>query len=160
MINIDKRNFIILTLFMVILVFLIPHNNNIADEDVRTDTVTQKDTVIIPNPVRDTAYVDHYIKIKEPVIETDTIDSVVYVSTELPIERKVYKDSLYEVQISGFQPNLDTIKVFPITTTIYQKEMVKIPQKRFSWGIQTGFGYGFFNKKPDFYVGIGCQLKL
>ena len=40
-----------------------------------------------------------------------------------------------------------------ITKTITKK-------KRWNYGIQTGFGYGIYNRKPDLYIGVGLQYNI
>ena len=150
----------VLFAFVIILSFLIIFNRPKEKIIEHTDIEKSVDTILIPNPVKDTAYIDHYINVKIPVIETDTVDSIVYADAEIPIEKKVYKDSTYDAVISGFQPNLDTIKVFPVTYTITKEIIVNKPIKRWNWGIVGGVGYGLLNKKPDFFIGIGGSYKF
>ena len=58
---------------------------------------------------------------------------------EVPIERKVYhEDSLYHAVVSGFMPSLDTLIVWPSTTTITIHENVKTPAPRLSLGVTLG----------------------
>lgn len=56
------------------------------------------------------------------------VESVVYrdsvVEVQVPIEHKVYQDTSYKVEISGFQPNLDYIEVYQHNTTITQTQYV------------------------------------
>lgn len=40
-----------------------------------------------------------------------------------------------------------------ITKTVTKK-------KRWNYGIQTGFGYGIYNRKPDLYIGVGVQYNI
>jgi hypothetical protein len=86
------------------------------------------------------------------------------VFVELEKTEKTYKDdSTYECKISGVEPNLDYIKVFPKTTIITNEKVITntITKKpHFSWGIQTGLGYGVINKKLDVFVGLGAQYNF
>ena len=52
---------------------------------------------------------------------------------------------------------LKTMKVDNYTTIIKQT-----PQKQNKWHIspQVGIGYGFFNKKPDVYIGFGIGYDI
>lgn len=101
-----------------------------------------------------------YVKVAVPQPQTrpDTIhDSI---DVPLPIMQKRYDDSLYTAWVSGFEPNLDSIRLYtPEITTTITKTIVK-PSPLFSVGIQTGAGYGIINRQPDFYIGIGGQLNL
>jgi len=109
---------------------------------VRVDTV--RDTVTIALPIETEREVVRYIKVK-PV----TLHDTVYMERELdslyaqgdsmliPIEQKHYVDSVYEAWVSGFQPSLDSIRIFRqslnVTNTISLTS-----RKRWSYGIQGG----------------------
>ena len=57
-------------------------------------------------------------------------------------EYKEYQDSNYYAKVSGVQPRLDEIRVYP--RTIYQTEYIyrDITQKTKRWGIGLSAGYG------------------
>ena len=58
---------------------------------------------------------------------------------EVPIERKIYhEDSLYHAVVSGFRPSLDTLIVWPATTTITVHEKIKTPAPRLFLGVALG----------------------
>jgi hypothetical protein len=46
------------------------------------------------------------------------------------------------------------------TAMFHRQDEDKKWYKRFSVGPQVGIGYGFFNKKPDVFIGIGVSYKL
>lgn len=135
--------------------YLCYSNRYSRENSLKTDTVTitKIDTVTITKPVVQFRYLTKVI--------TDTLyntDSVL-VPVQIPIETKVYLDSTYRAVVSGYRANLDTIQVYPIHTyTTINNTIIK--QKRFNIGIQTGFGYGWFNKKPDVYIGLGVSYRL
>lgn len=135
--------------------YLYHSNLNSRGNSLKTDTVTitKVDTVTITKPVVQFRYLTKVI--------TDTLyntDSVL-VPVQIPIETKVYLDSTYRAVVSGYRANLDTIQVYPIHTyTTIINTITK--QKRFNIGIQAGFGYGCFNKKPDVYIGLGVSYRL
>lgn len=57
----------------------------------------------------------------------------------IPIERKVYQeDSLYRAVVSGYRPSLDTLIVWPTTTTITIREKERSPVSRWSFGAAMG----------------------
>lgn len=138
------------------------------DESVTRDTVTLWDTIPhwYPSPVD--------IKPKKPVIRwltkaiTDTIDHFVDVSqmvhdtvaVEVPIESRHYHGKEYDAWVSGYEPSLDSIKVYQqkeyITETITKSK----PPNRFSVGLQGGYGYGFKSKQWEPYVGLGIGIRL
>ena len=77
----------------------------------------------------------------------------------VPIIQKRYDDSLYTAWVSGFHPALDSIRLLlPEVTTTITRTIVEEPL--ITLGLQAGAGYGFIQRQPDFYVGIGAQLNL
>lgn len=113
----------------------------------KTDTAFVRDTVtrILPRPYA--------------VAKTDTM----YVRDTVIIrEHKFYKDSLYEAWVSGYEPSLDSIRVFPITRTITNTVTNTVTQKvevkkntPFGLGVQVGCGY-----PNGFYVGVGLSYNF
>lgn len=122
---------------------------------VRVDTV--RDTVTVALPIETEREVVRYIKVK-PV----TLHDTVYMERELdslyaqgdsmliPIEQKHYIDSVYEVWVSGFQPSLDSIRIYrqAIMTT---RTITRTVSKRWSWGVQAGI----YATPRGFQPGIG-----
>lgn len=66
--------------------------------------------------------------------------------------------------ISGYRPQLDSILIYPQTTTITNTTTIthKPKQPRFSIGLQAGYGVTINNNqlKPAPYVGIGLSYSL
>ena len=125
---------------------------------VERDTVWKDTTIYEPQPA-ETIDIGKtvYLRIPYPVPSgRDTIhDSI---DVPIPIIQKRYDDSLYTAWVSGFEPNLDSIRLHQPTIIIertYQK-----PAPRLSVGIQGGAGVGVFSRQPDIYVGIGAQWRL
>ena len=78
----------------------------------------------------------------------------------LPVEQKRYDDSLYTAWVSGFRPNLDSIRLYlPTITETITNTIVK-PAPRLSVGVQTGAGVGIITRQPDFYIGVGAQWRI
>ena len=100
-----------------------------------------------------------YLRIPYPeYLPGDTIhDSI---DVPVPIVQKRYEDSLYTAWVSGFKANLDSISLHQpeIITTITNTIVKQSPLITF--GIQTGGGYGVFNRQFDMYVGVGAQINL
>ena len=72
----------------------------------------------------------------------------------IPIVQKRYEDSLYTAWVSGFRPNLDSIRLHmpEVVTTV--TKYVERPAKRLAIGPSIGVGYGIINGKPDIWAGV------
>lgn len=83
---------------------------------VQTDTIVRIDTIVYDHPVEVTKWREKtvYIAIKDTQI-VHTTDSVYVV---LEREKKAYSGEDYKAIVSGVQPSLDLIEVFPKTTII------------------------------------------
>lgn len=150
-----KHVIYIIIIIILIILNLYQYNHN---KIVKINTVeTIRDTVVI----RDTLKFDNptliYVKSEPDTLYIESIDSTVVMNKET----KVYRDSTYEAQISGFQPHLDHIKVFPKTTYITTEKTSYIEKKKhFNHGIQIGVGFGVINRKPDVFIGYGVQINF
>jgi hypothetical protein len=82
------------------------------------------------------------------------------IDVPIPIVQKRYEDSLYTAWVSGFEPKLDSIRLYTpeiqttVTKTVYE------PTPLLTLGVQVGGGYGLIHRQPDIYVGIGGQINL
>lgn len=128
-------------------------------ENAPADTVTviRHDTIKIDSPVP----VIKYIKEKEYVTVTDSLlvhDTVTHI-VELPREYLVYQDTTYRAVVSGVQPRLDTIAIYP--KTVYQTITKTITKtKKTKWGIGVQAGCGWNGEKFSPYLGAGVQYNL
>lgn len=119
------------------------------------DTLTRIDTVVREKPVYLTSVVVDTLRVPVPVPgKADTLYG------SLPRERKTYaEDSLYVCEISGVQPELESITVFPKTTTITVTNTVKeYTNPRFSLGVQAGYGVSKEGLSP--YIGVGISYNI
>lgn len=82
----------------------------------------------------------------------DSVDVLV------PITQKVYEDSTYRAYVSGFNASLDSIFVYRRTEYITNTRVVKSKPKRFSIGVQAGYGITPKGFQP--YVGVGVSVNL
>ncbi|MDD6751565.1 MAG: hypothetical protein PUE06_05400, partial [Bacteroidales bacterium] len=95
---------------------------------------------------------------------TDTLwlHDTLYVN--LPREQRTYTDSTYTAWISGYRPQLDSIQIYPQTTTITNTTTITHKPKKphFSIGIQTGYGVSIINNqvRPAPYLGIGISYQI
>lgn len=123
------------------------------------------DTLII----RDTVTIEHPVPILTTVIDTILVaypDIVIIHDTtfvQLPRERKEYSGKDYRAVVSGYQPSLDLIQVFPETKVVTQT--ISVPsRKRSHWALslQAGYGITLQNNRitPLPYIGAGISYNL
>lgn len=119
-----------------------------------TVQVTKTDTIVREKPVFVASYIHDTVRAYFTTMERDTV------LVDVPIERKVYEeDSLYHAVVSGWRPSLDTLIVWPKTTTITIREQVKTPAPRLSFGITAGPS-ALVTPNGKVYGGIGACLGL
>ena len=115
--------------------------------------VVKRDTLRLNLPIlREIHKVTHdtiKIVMNDTIIRRDTI--------YLEREQRVYEDEDYKAFVSGFQPRLDSIYVYP--KTIYEtKVSTRNEWRQFTYGVQLGVGVVMpFNSSPSFggYLGFG-----
>ena len=120
-----------------------------------TDTIVKRDTITaIPDTVyRTVALGEKTVK----VVVHDTLCKTDTVTISLPFVQKQYKDSSYSAWISGYEPSLDSIRVFPQTTIIRESKVVRQKDRR--WGVFGGVGIGVSDRiTPCVGVGIGYRI--
>ena len=136
--------------------------------DTITDTlpkiVTEKVLGVIRVPVHHQPTGNQYEAYLSPSDSTqgDTTTEVV-----LPLTQKEYSDdSTYRAWVSGYEPQLDSIKIF--RKTVYEKQVITLPAEkkkrtfwqRFGAGVQGGYGYGLDDHKWHPYVGLGASFNF
>lgn len=124
-----------------------------ADTLVIHDTITREMPVYITNTRVRTEYV--------PVRDTLRLHDTLFVP--VTIEKRVYEDSLYRAEISGYKPSLDKIEIYQQTRTITKVEQVLVKdKKRWGLGIQAGYGVGIHSgvvyTTP--YIGVGVSYNI
>ena len=114
--------------------------------------VVKRDTLRLNPVLKEIHKVTHdtiKIVMNDTIVRRDTI--------YLEREQRVYEDEEYKAFVSGFQPRLDSIYVYP--KTIYEtKVSTRKEWRRFTYGVQVGMGVVMpFNSSPSFggYVGVG-----
>ena len=137
-------------------------------ESVKRDTVRITDTIARYYPQAIDGTVVRYVTKFLPMVRRDTIDHVVKVSNmvhdtvavEVPIESKHYHGKEYDAWVSGYEPSLDSIKVYKETQYITETVTKSKPPNRFTVGLQGGYGYGFKSKTWEPYVGLGIGIRI
>ena len=126
----------------------------------RPDTTEHVETIPFYYPVPRDSVIKRYETVRLPVkkdsCETKQ-DTCVPDSAEvvIPITQKRYKDSLYQLWISGYDVRLDSIKVNARMREIRIPVLVSAKRKRWGLGLQAGYGY-----PTGAYIGIGVSYNL
>lgn len=140
---------------------------------VETDTVFQEriDTIHLthtvtryrPQPTRtDTIFITdtQTQEVAQHIKKTYEVDSLHIDTTCIPPASVNYhllvRTDNYDVDSIALRFNVDYPKIIQtqtITKTVTRK-------KHWNYGIQTGFGYGVYNRKPDLYIGVGIQYNM
>lgn len=140
---------------------------------VETDTVFQEriDTMHIthtvtryrPQPTRtDTIFVTdtQTQEVAQHIKKTYEVDSLQIDTTSKPHGMVSYhllvRTDNNDVDSIALRFNVDYPKI--IQTQTITKTVTK--KKHWNYGIQTGFGYGIYNRKPDLYIGVGIQYNI
>lgn len=126
-------------------------------EIVRTDTLRIRDTVLVDRPIPVEVRVTDTMLVA--LADTVTVNDTVYLS--LSRETRVYGDSTYRAQVSGFRPSLDWIEVYPQTVYV-TKNVITEDVRRWGIGLQAGYGAyvsgGQVRLAP--YLGVGISWNI
>ena len=133
-----------------------------SQEKPEPKTIVVSDT--LTQVIYDTIFIDHFEKVKLPVVDTVTIinDSLRIDSVFVEVPISVYKfDSTFttdttvfnlSIQNSGFNVKLDSLSYhFEYTPTLKKNYF----RDHLKFGVGIGTGFGFFEKKPDVFMNIG-----
>lgn len=128
--------------------------NKAATEPPLRDTIV--DTIKVVKPIAVDSVVARYKwvtleRVKDTTIVNE-VSEVVFdtVQVRLPIESKHYSTNNYDAWVSGYEPTLDSIKVY--------NQVIKPKQSRWSVGLQGGVGLTPKGVQP--YIGVGVAYKL
>lgn len=128
-------------------------------ETPKADTLIIRDTVTVENPVPILTTIIDTILVAYPdiVIIQDTT------FVQLPKERKEYSGKDYRAVVSGYQPSLDLIQVFPETKTV--TKTISVPSRKrshFALSLQAGYGITIQDNRitPLPYIGAGLSYSL
>ena len=125
----------------------------------RVDTLVVCDTIVQEKPVYRT--ISQVRTEYVPVCDTIRIQDTLFVP--VPIETKVYEDSLYRAEVSGYRASLDRLEIYQQERIITQTIPVQVKErKRWGIGVQAGYGVSTPNGKPVLspYIGIGVSYDL
>lgn len=124
---------------------------------VQVDTLRIRDTLRIEKPVSVEVRVTDTMLVA--VADTVVVNDTVYLS--LPRETKVYGDSTYTAQVSGYRPELDWVEVYPQTVYVTKNVITKDISR---WGIGLQAGYGAYAAGGQVrlapYLGVGISYDI
>lgn len=127
-----------------------------------SDSSKKSDTVTITNTVRKVDVDTLYLLAPQFYLAwVDHMDTIHVSDTCWHLrEYKEYRDSNYYAKISGVQPRLDEIRVFPKTITeyVYQDRIVREKQKRWGLGLSAGYGMSKSGLSPVVAVTVNYNL--
>ena len=129
---------------------------------IKTDTmrVTVVDTVTYTLPVARDSVVVRYMTKKLPIVH-DTVHPICIDSADvnIPITQKQYCDSTYTAWVSGYEPSLDSIRVYKKREVVTVSKIIKEPPNRFVISLNIGYGLTPYNGLQP-YIGVGVGYKL
>ena len=125
---------------------------------VQVDTLRIRDTLLVEKPVPvEVRVTDTMLVAAVDTVQVRVRDTV-RVKVQVPRETKVYGDSTYRAQVSGFRPSLDWIEVYPQTVYV-TKNVITKDVRRWGLGVQAGYGAyaagGQVRLAP--YLGVGIS---
>lgn len=151
---------LILVLGVVIICLLLSPKT----EENEVKTVVYHDTIVIHDTIEKTVTKIKYKNIK--TVDTIYLQTTDTTTTALPVEQKHYADSLSDIWVSGYKPQIDSVNYHIPTRIEYITKTVEVEKpkswldNRFIISAGVGAGYGVFTKQPDIYVGVNVGIRL
>lgn len=101
-----------------------------------------------------------YVTKKLPIVH-DTVHPICIDSADvnIPISQKKYCDSTYTAWVSGYEPSLDSIRVYARREVVTINKVKKEPPNRFVISLNIGYGLTPYNGLQP-YIGVGVGYKL
>ena len=123
------------------------------DTKVERDTVTVHDTIphYYPKPVDVEKLRTEYRWLTRVETSTDTLHDSILV--EVPITSKHYGGDQYDAWVSGFEPSLDSIKVYQRTEYITETVTKSKPPNRWELDIVGGIDYNIKQQRYTPHAG-------
>ncbi|WP_279167260.1 DUF6808 domain-containing protein [Muribaculum intestinale] len=129
-----------------------------------TDTVTYIDTVRYYEPVaRGEVSLGTQITFLPVYIPRDSVRNVVdnipcdSVAVEIPVTQREYEGEEYRAWVSGYEPRMDSIYVYPRHEVVTIREVAAKPKR---WGIGVFAGYGMTPRGLEPCVGVSVSYNL
>ena len=122
------------------------------NEPHKADTVWKTDTFLVDNPVEKIRWKDRLVYV--PVTDSVIVHHHDTTYVALEFEKVEYSDSTYRAEVSGFQPKLDWIEVYPKTAYITN---TVVKTRKWGFGVTAGPGLIW---NGSFYGGVGLVAGL
>lgn len=160
----DTFKFVLRGLILILGVVIVCLLLSPKTEEKEVKTVVVHDTTVVHDTIEKTITEIKYKHIKT----TDTIylptpDTI----TALPVEQKHYSDSLSDIWVSGYKPEIDSINYHIPTRIEYITKTVEIEkQKKPTFKDKIGFTFGLYGGYSPIYnnfdviVGAGFSIRL
>lgn len=128
------------------------YKDGLAAIESKTDTIWKTDTHYVDKPVEVIRYKDKLVYV--PVTDSVIIHQHDTTYVALQFEKIEYADSTYNAVVSGYEPKLESISVYPKTAYI----MNTVVERR-HWGASVTAGPAVvYNGK--WYAGLGAAIGL
>lgn len=115
------------------------------------------DTIIHSEVRVDTMWRTRVEKVYLTEVRRDTVTVRDTVLVEVPIYTYVAQDSLYRVEVEGFNVHFKRIDVYPRTVHRTQEKITKTSDK---WGLGVQIGYGASKQGLSPYIGFGVSYNI
>lgn len=127
----------------------VPKDSAVIRYVTRYLPVAKKDTNITEN------YAHNQRENIPPSVLSDDRDSA---AVAIPLTQRRYEGDEYLAYVSGYEPTLDSIFVYPKTTVI--RESTYKPSDRWHIGITGGYGMSLSDGRATPYLGIGITYSI
>lgn len=163
--KIHKAIICVLSVFIVGLILFIIFDNKSSQNEEKEVNIKSIDTVVVRDTLRVEVPVEKIVYKDRKVVDTLYLQTP-QDTTPLPIEQKIYEDSISTIQISGYKPQIDKIEYHIPQQTIYVDKVIEVPQVKkwyedrfiISAGVYTGYSPIYNNF--DVIVGFGVGVRL
>ena len=118
------------------------------------------DTILVEKPVIKKVEIIDTLRLPVPITDTLMLHDTVLV--HLPIEQLQYSDPRYTAWVSGYRPQLDSIRIYQQTEYITKEIKMVTKTKRWGLGLQAGYGVSLHEGQiqPGPYIGVGLYYSL
>lgn len=126
-----------------------------VETKVERDTIVHYDTIAhwYPKPVGVTKTKTEYRWLTRVEHLRDTTKMIDSVLVEVPITSKHYSSSEYDAWVSGYEPSLDSIKVYQRTQMITEIRTISKQPNKWELDVVGGIDYGINSKQWLPYAG-------
>lgn len=152
-------------LALISLIFMIRDKRGVPKETQTRIEVSRQvfvDTICFYQPIPRDSIVVRYETHRLPLASNqeeegppDTVD------VQIPITQKAYSDSTFTAWVSGYQPQLDSIRVYPKTEVLTIRETITEKARQKRWGISVGAGATLNTKgevQPGLFLGVSYTI--